>query len=277
MNPNRVLVAIAVVLLVGGGLGIGLAVAGGSQTSSGGMGSSGTTAGSSYSYYTSMMGRLGSSSMMGGSAGSTEGTPSYGWMMGGTNAPGWMNGGSLPSGMMGSSSDPGEVMGRLFADAPGTRVSSTEATRLSNVVPAGATLDTQTRHVTFSGHSANLIVLASPSGGPDETFRIAGMVDPTVTVQKGARVSIEVVNADPDSAHGLVITATGSASSWMPMMASAPAFSGASVWFLGNPTATGMHAATLRFSATRSGDYQYLCAVPGHAQAGMFGSFVVAG
>ena len=38
MNPNRVLVAIAVVLLVGGGLGIGLAVAGGSQTSSGGIG-----------------------------------------------------------------------------------------------------------------------------------------------------------------------------------------------------------------------------------------------
>jgi rusticyanin len=220
---------------------------------------------------------LGDSSMMGGSAGATEDTPSYGWMMGGAKAPGWMMGGSLPSGMMGSSRDPGEVMGRLFADAPGTRVSATEATRLSDAVPAGATLDTQTRNVAFSGDSANLVVLASPSGRPDETFSIAGMVDPTVTVQKGARVSIEVVNADPDTAHGLVVTAAGSATSWMPMMTSTPAFNGAAVWFLGNPTSTGMHAATMTFTATRSGSYQYLCAVPGHARAGMFGSFVVVG
>jgi hypothetical protein len=113
--------------------------------------------------------------MMGGSGGSTDGTPSYGWMMGGTKAPGWMTGGSLPNEMMGSNTDPGEVMGRLFADAPGTRMSSIEATRLGNTIPTGAVVDARNKRITFSGDSANMVVLANPVSGPDETFRIAGM------------------------------------------------------------------------------------------------------
>jgi rusticyanin len=274
MNRNRFVIAIAAVALVGGGLGIGLAVAKGSRTSSG-AGSSETTTGSSYSYYASMMGRFGGSPMMGGSGGSTDGTPSYGWMMGGTKAPGWMTGGSLPNEMMGSNTDPGEVMGRLFADAPGTRMISTEATRLGNTIPTGAVVDARNKRITFSGNSASMVVLASPVSGPDETFRIAGMVNPTVRVQQGARVNIDVVNADAGTAHGLVITAAASTFSWMPMMTSSPAFSGSAVWFLGDPTSTGMHAATITFTASRSGEYQYLCAVPGHAQKGMFGAFVV--
>lgn len=215
--------------------------------------------------------------MMGGSGGSTAHVPGYAWMMGSTKAPGWMDGGSLPDEMMGSDRDPGEVMGRLFTDAPGMRMSSTEATRLGNTIPAGAVVDAGTRRIAFSGDSASLVVLAGPLGGPDDAFRVAGMVNPTVQVQRGARVSIEVVNADPDTAHGLVVTDIGSASRRMPMMTSPPAFSGSAVWFLGDPTSTGMHAATVTFRASRSGEYQYLCAVPGQAQKGMLGSFVVDG
>jgi hypothetical protein len=58
-------------------------------------------------------------------------------------------------------------------------------------------------------------------GGRDETFRVAGLTDPAITVSTGARVSIEVINADPDTAHGLVITTSQAASSWMPMMTAA--------------------------------------------------------
>jgi hypothetical protein len=61
-----------------------------------------------------------------------------------------------------------------------------------------------------------------------------------------------------DTAHGLVIAATGSA-----------------VWFLGNPTSAGMHSATITFTAATAGVYQYICAVPGHAQKGMVGTFIV--
>jgi len=184
----------------------------------------------------------------------------------------------LPGYMMGTSTDPGKVMGALFADAPGPRVSAGQADGLGNEVPTGATVDRSANRVTFSSASVQLAVVANPAGGPDETFRIAGMVNPTIIVPEGARVSIELVNADPDTAHGLVVASTGSSSSWMPMMTARPAFAGSALWFLGNPTSAGLHSGSLSFTAGTAGTYQYLCPVPGHAQKGMVGAFdVVAG
>ena len=142
-------------------------------------------------------------------------------------------------------------------------------------VPAGATLDRAANTITFTGTSVRLTVVASPPGGPDETFRIAGLTDPAITVPAGAQVSIDVINADPGTAHGLVITAGGATSSWMPMVTARPAFPGSAVWFLGNPTTAGMHAATLDFTAGTAGSYRYLCPVPGHVQKGMTGTFTV--
>ena len=238
---------------------------------------------SAYSYYRTMMGRLSSGSS--GSSGSMMGsTPSrswmmsgsgYRWMIGGADAPSWMRGRALPGYMMGTTDDAGKVMGALFAGAPGARVSPALAARLGGQVPAGATASRARHRITFSGTSVRFTVLASPSGGPDETFRIAGMVNPTIVVKVHAHVSMQVVNADPDTAHGLVITASGARSSWMPMAIATPAFPGAAAWFLGNPTAAGMHAATLSFTAGTPGTYRYLCPVPGHAQKGMTGTFTV--
>ena len=187
-----------------------------------------------------------------------------------------MRDGTLPASMMGKSTDAGKVMGRLFANAPGPRVSTTEALRLGNDVPAGASVDRTHNHITLSGRSVHLVVLAGPSGNLHDTFRIAGLIDPTIVVQSGARVSIEVVNADSEAAQGLVIAAAGSAHSRMPMISATPSFTGSALWFLGNPTSAGMHAGTLTFTATKSGTFQYLCPVPGHAREGMVGAFVVA-
>lgn len=230
----------------------------------------------SYSYYQTMMERLyGGGSMMGGSYGWMMGATGYQWMMGAATAPAWMRGQALPGFMMGTSGDPGKVMGSLFANAPGPRVSAAQAAQAGSQVPAGATLDRAANRITFTGTSVQLTVVASPAGGPDETFRIAGLTNPAITVPAGAQVSIEVINADPDTAHGLVITAGGNTSSWMPMMTALPAFPGSAVWFLGNPTPAGMHAATLTFTASTVGSYRYLCPVPGHAQKGMTGTFTV--
>ena len=228
-----------------------------------------------YDYYQSVMGRYGPRSMMGGgSYGWMMGQSGYAWMMGGANAPEWMRGQDVPGFMMGGETDPGSVMGRLFADAPGRRMSPSEATRLGSEVPAGATADRAANRLTFTKSDVHFVVLASPSM-PAENFRIAGMTNPTVVVPKGATVSIELVNADSDMAHGLVVTASGAASSWMPMMTAPPAFSGAALWFLGGSTSAGMHTGTLTFIARTPGTYQYLCPVPGHAQEGMAGTFVV--
>jgi rusticyanin len=223
-----------------------------------------------------MMGGSGSGSMIDGSGyGWMMGRSGYTWMMGGSSAPGWMMGHSLPGFMMGSSSDPGRVMGRLFTDAPGPRVSPADAAALGNQVPPGASVNRADNRISFTGTNVRFTVVASPAGNPDETFRIAGLVNPTVVVPRGAHVSVQLVNADPDTAHGLVITAAGSGSSWMPMMTAPPAFPGAALWFLGNPTSAGLHIGTLSFSTGASGTFQYVCPVPGHAQKGMVGALLV--
>jgi len=268
------LIAAAAVLIAGGtGAGLALAASGTTPASSA---ASATAAGPGYAWYRSMMGSLETGPMMGGmSYGWMMGGTGYRWMIGGASAPGWMRGGTVPGFMMGTSRDPGKVMGGLWANAPGPRVSPAQASRLGSDIPAGATADRAGNRITFTGSPVRIVALASPSGGHDETFRIGGRVNPSIVVKAGSSVSIEVINADPDTAHGMVITAGGARSSWMPMMTAAPAFSGSALWFLGNPTSAGMHAGTLRFTAATPGTYHYLCPVPGHAQKGMTGTFTV--
>ena len=265
-HPRRRMAAlVAVIALAAAGTGVGLGV------SLGGSSEPASSADPAYACFQSVMGRY-PGSMMGGSM---MGSYGYGWMMGRANAPGWMMGGSLPSQMMGGATDPGQAMGRLWADAPGPRVSPAEATRLGAEAPTGAKVDQATNSITFASGDVHLVILGSPPSGPDETFRVAGLTNPTITVPSGATVSMEIINADPDTAHGVVVTASDATSSWMPMMTAAPAFAGSALWFLGNPTSAGMHAGTITFIASTAGTYHYLCPVPGHAQKGMAGTFQV--
>jgi rusticyanin len=274
MTRKRIGVLAGIAVIAAVGIGVGAAVAAGGP--SGRPGAAGTPAGPGYSWYHSMMGRYYGGSMMGGSSsGWMMGPRGYHWMMGGTSAPGWMRGGGLPGSMMGTTTDPGKLMGRLWANAPGPRVNASEAARLGRQVPAGASINRARNTVTFTPASIHLAVVASPPGGPDETFRIAGLVNPTLNVPAGSRVSMQIINADPDTAHGLVITASNPRSSWMPMMTATPAFAGSALWFLGNPTSSGMHAGTISFTAASPGSYHYICPVPGHAQKGMTGTLIV--
>jgi rusticyanin len=281
MTRTRISVLAGTAVLAAAGLGAGVAIAaGGSSAQSAAATASPAPAASAspgYSWYRSMMdGYLGGGGMMGGSSDGWMMSPAgYQWMTGGSGAPGWMSGGTLPGSMMGTSTDPGTIMGRLFAGAPGPRVSAAQAAALGTRVPAGAEISRASNTITFTTSTVRLTMLASPPGGTDETFRVAGLTNPAITVPAGAQVSIQVINADPDTAHGLVITAGNAATTWMPMMTVQPAFTGSALWFLGNPTPAGMHAGTLTFTASTPGTYHYLCPVPGHAQKGMTGVFAV--
>lgn len=53
-------------------------------------------------------------------------------------------------------------------------------------------------------------------------------------------------------------------------------FPGSATWFLGNATSAGDHTATITFTATTADAYQYIGPVPGQAQKGMAGTFLVA-
>jgi len=141
MTCRRIAVLIsAAVAAVGLGAGLALAV---SSTGSPAQPPAGSAASGapSYSYYQSMMGRYVSGtggSMMGGSGsdGWMMGQAGYEWMFGGTSAPGWMRGAALPASMMGNSTDMGQVMGRLWASAPGPRVSAAQAATLGLIITA---------------------------------------------------------------------------------------------------------------------------------------------
>jgi rusticyanin len=292
MTRKRNTILAGVAVLAAAGLGAGVAVA---ATGSSGQAPAPAPAASaagyaspSYSWYQTMMSGYYGNGTGAGMMGNTS-YGSYRWMMSqagyewmtgtGTASPGWMAGGTLPAAMMstrmmGGSSDPGRVMGTLFANAPGPRVSAAQATALGTQVPTGAQVSRAANTITFTTANVTLAVLASPSM-PAESFRIAGMTNPTISVPAGAHVTIELVNADADMAHGLVITASAANASWMPMMTARPAFAGSALWFLGNPTSAGMHEGTVAFTATTSGTYHYLCPVPGHAQQGMAGTFTV--
>lgn len=280
---NMVLAGVAVLAAAGLGTGVAVAVGGspGQPAAAVSPAASGAAASSApgYSWYQSMMGSYhgAGGGMMGGAPGGwMMSQAGYQWMTGGAGAPGWMRGGDLPGFMMGGSAgtDPGTVMGTLFANAPGPRVSPAQAQRLGDRVPAGASVDRAARTIGFTAADVSLVVLASPSM-PAESFRIAGMTDPAISVPAGAHVTVELVNADGGMAHGLVVMPAGTARSAMPMMTAAPSFSGAALWFLGQPSAAGMHIATMTFTAAAPGSYQHLRPVPGHAQEGMAGTFTV--
>jgi hypothetical protein len=179
VNRARLAAVIAAAAVAAGGAGTAVALAaGGSPARSSpatGTSPAAGASGSSYSYYQSMMRRLyGGNSMMGGTSsryGWMMGETGYRWMMGGTAAPAWMRGSAVPAfmtGMMGTSHDPGKIMGRLWANAPGARVTPAQAARLGNQVPSGAAVDRAANGITFSGTAVRLAVLASPAGGRNE-------------------------------------------------------------------------------------------------------------
>jgi len=285
MTRKRTMILAGAAMIAAAGIGTGAAVAA-SQSAGQPAASASASASPGYSWYRSMMtgyyGNGGGAGMMGNSSYDwMMSQAGYRWMTGGVSSPGWMTG-TLPSAMMGagmmgtgSGTDPGKIMGNLWANAPGPRVSAAQATALGGQVPAGAQVSKAANTITFTTTAVRLTILGSPAGGPDETFRAAGLVNPRIVVPAGARVTVQLINADPDTAHGLVITASDTTGSWMPMMTARPAFAGSALWFLGNLTSGGMHEGTLTFTATTPGSYAYLCPVPGHAQKGMTGTFTV--
>ncbi len=171
----------------------------------------------------------------------------------------------------------GQVIGReagtaMAGDAPMT-VSTAQVTSLGNQIPAGALVVACTDRIVFATHTVSFVVEAAPPNNPDMTFRTAGLVDPTVEVPLGAQVDIEFINADTDEAHALVISSVPPP--YALRVAAFPAFPGAVARPIGDPTSAGHGASILSFVASSPGTYYYLCPMPGHAEMGMAGQFVV--
>jgi plastocyanin len=171
-----------------------------------------------------------------------------------------------------SSAEAAVAAGHALAGNGTGALSLPRAEELGNAWPPGATVDARANTVRFTTATVRLAILASPPGA-DMKFRIAGLNDPTISLPRGAQVTVELINGDNDMAHMWVLAA-GTADSDASVdprgsagIAAAPP--------LGDPTATGQPTETVTFAAPAPGSYHYYCAFPGHAAAGMRGSLIV--
>jgi rusticyanin len=190
-------------------------------------------------------------------------------------------GGSSPGGGGGSTgfSSPslaqsiGRKVGTALAGLAPQTVSLARTRMLGDRVPAGASVDKASNTITFTAGSVSFTVVAVPPGGPDMTFRVAGLTDPAIVVPAGARVTVEFINGDTDEAHGWLVTSEQPPFSFG--QSRTPSTDGAFSGLIGDPTASGQGANTFTFRVGSAGTYQYICPMPGHAQMGMHGTFVV--
>ena len=161
---------------------------------------------------------------------------------------------------------------RLAGNAP-INLDASQVRTLGDSVPAGASVDACADRITFTGDSASMTVEAVPPANPDMTFRVAGLINPTVVVRQGTEVTVEFVNADSDQAHGWMVTTGQPPFAFRP--GSQPAFANADAGVIGDPVRGRQGARVITFTAGASGMYQYICPIPGHAQMGMHADFVV--
>ncbi len=193
---------------------------------------------------------------------------------GGTAPSHGMPGGMMGRGMYGGT-DMGTVMGRVLDTTPVARMSAADATAQARAVPAGAVVDTAHNRLTFATRTVSLTIVAAPDAQAMFRFEVAGMSNPQIVVPTGAYITLRLINADTDMAHGIVVTSSDAAGAWMPMMTSAEAIPGAAIWALGDADSSGAPTETTVFTAATAGTYTYLCPVPGHAQQGMYGTLTV--
>jgi len=101
---------------------------------------------------------------------------------------------------------------------------------------------------------------------------IEGLLNPTVRVKTGANVTVNFRNVDWDMPHSMGFVAQGP-----PYGADPPedmAFPGAETPMVHVGTNSDVNE-VFAFTATPAGTYWYVCHVPGHAAAAMYGKFVV--
>lgn len=121
----------------------------------------------------------------------------------------------------------------------------------------------------FPRGPVTLVVYASPPVRHMD-FVIQGMVNPTIHVAAGSRITVTVVNMDGDMYHNWALSARGPPFSSMPMMGSGTMMT---MSMLGPASSGGYWGQDMSFTAG-TGSSWYLCTVAGHASEGMFGSFV---
>ncbi len=142
-----------------------------------------------------------------------------------------------------------------------------------------AEVDKANNSITYQGTFIRIVVLGGAMGdsnmGPAEKFVVGGLVNPTLHVPQGSRVTLELINEDMDMPHGVEVSAAEPPYGTMPMMQGA-IYPGSFIPPIAEADQNSFPAATTTFAANRAGTFYYLCEYPGHAAKGMYGKIVIA-
>lgn len=126
----------------------------------------------------------------------------------------------------------------------------------------------------FGSGAMTLVAYGSPADH-DMAFVVQGMVNPTIHVPSGARITVVMVNMDSGEYHTWSLTAKGPPYSSSGMMGGGM-MSGTMMGTSSLAPMSSMGVWSQQMSLTaQSGTYWYVCAVSNHAASGMYGQFVV--
>ena len=167
--------------------------------------------------------------------------------------------------------------GAMMATSGGVPWTPAQVGQLVRQSAQQATIDHATNTVTYHGAHPVLVVLAAPAAlhGPGMPWEIDGLINPTVVIPPGARVTVVLINGDQGDLHGFEVTTASPPFGEMAMMQGPVAFSGSFIPPIWPETGQGQYHRSTTFIAAVAGTYHYLCPVPGHAEAGMAGTLVV--
>lgn len=178
-------------------------------------------------------------------------------------------------GMMGAA---GGMMGRGSDIARGTSGGLVPATRMQALAAQAArTVNKSGGTLTYHAKVLTLVALGAPGNRPGMYWQIDGVDGPrgpTVSVPAGATVTVDFADGDPGHPHGFELTTAAPPYDRMAMMEGSIAAPGAFVMPVPPPTGSLWYAATVTFKAPAPGTYHIICPVPGHAQQGMWATFI---
>lgn len=140
-----------------------------------------------------------------------------------------------------------------------------------------ATIDKTNNTITYSGKSVKILALGGAmdnNSGPKEKFVIGGLVNPTLHIQKGTQVTLELINEDTDMPHGIEITDAQPPYGFMSMMQGG-IYPGAFIPPIPAASKDVYPVSSTTFTANQSGTFNYICEYPGHAAEGMYGEIIV--
>lgn len=145
------------------------------------------------------------------------------------------------------------------------------------IVPKkGVKIDKIHNSVEFYGKNVSIPIVASPKNTTDMySFGVYGLINPTIIVYKGAKVTMHLANEDDDMSHNIAIVNNPPPYPYMSMMFNVRIFENSYIPPLPESKGGKYFKLSNSFTVSKTGTFYFICQIMGHAYRGMYGKFVV--